>query len=775
MSNNHSTHIYSFLDFQFIPSQHQLHHQGQTIQLSKKNHDLLIALVQSNGQVLEKDQLINLIWPSQIVTDAALNKQITRLRQTLAEYDEAAMIETIRGVGIRFITEVHSEALVTDRSRQSKKSVWVITSIILAIGLVLWLLQKNLPAETAEWDQISTVNMAIIPAINNDNWLNVGAIDFLSSQLLEYPVIQTIEPEMNWFKQSDAEIFAIELSQTAGIEYVLMLKNQSNQNGYSADLSLRNAQQTIAKKSLQAESITLLLNQIETWTLQQLGIEAELANSQVQAQSATTEFVMENYLRGLAAAQARQYSQAQRLLKTATDEDPKFYPAWFTLADVESELGHFDKALGLIETLSNSTSLDAGLQPKIQAVKAKILVYLNRLDDAQIQLDLSTQAAEVNQDINIIMKNLNTQAILNDYDGEMGEADLLNYKKLLALTKKHNPSPNQIAEVQHNLAVTYLHTGDLENATQMIELAINHFKTSNNAEGLVSSYRVLGEMHAMQAKNGEALLAMEKAMPWVDQVEGARTLANFWMAKARSHYEQGELAAAKECIEALHQMSITYSTLQPKVKAWSIEVELAITFGDYQEARRVADKLVATISENPEAYPSDGSYAVALDIYTDILNGQIVEAKIKKQQYLSAYPQLAEWITDELSRIDAYILAAEGFEQQAIEQLSRVEQSYLDQKRTLTANYIAKEIIEILKKTDATDKSAAIETVINRVKSRSHFVYPVNKFQAQLMQQQGKLIPAISLLSELKVQAKDFWTAQDQLLLENWQQQNSQL
>ncbi len=144
MSSNSTATVYSFLDFQFIPSQHQLLHQDQTIQLSKKSHDLLIALVQSNGQVLEKDQLIDLIWPGQIVTDAALNKQITRLRQTLAEHDDASMIETIRGVGIRFVSELNKETIETDPSKQSNKhSAWVVAFIILTAVVVLWLLNNN--------------------------------------------------------------------------------------------------------------------------------------------------------------------------------------------------------------------------------------------------------------------------------------------------------------------------------------------------------------------------------------------------------------------------------------------------------------------------------------------------------------------------------------------------------------------------------------------------------------------------------------------------------
>ncbi len=770
MSSDPSASTYAFLDFKFNPGRHQLYYKNQTIQLSKKNHDLLLALVQSNGQVITKDQLIDSVWPKQIVTDAALNKQITRLRQILAEFDPSTLIETVRGVGIRFSAQIQVETPENTQIRENKKTNWVIATILIAAGLLLWLLQNNKPAESPDLSQVTTINMAIIPMIANDDWLNVGTIDYLSDQLLEHPTIQTIEPETDWFNHDSAEVLGIELSQTTGIEYVLMLESQNLQDSYTAHLSLRNAHQVIAKKSFNNDSISLLLNQIEAWALEQLNIETELTSGQAQKNKETTEFVMENYLRGLAAAQAKRLTQAQRLLSTATDQDPQFYPAWFTLAEVESELGNFDKALSLINTLANSKSISSELNPRIQSVQAKILVYLNRLEEAQDLLDQSTHSAEQTQDINIIMKNLATQSMLHSYQNFMSDADLLIQNKLLNLTKKYNPSPNQIAAVEHNLAVTYSNTGSLVKATEMINSAIHHFSTTNNAEGVVSSYRVLADIYAMQAKNGEALIAIEKAKPYLTQVEGARTLANFWITKARNQYEQGKLSAAKESIDALHQMAVTYATLQPKVKAWIIEVELAITHGDYQEARRVVNLLLATILEDPEAYPLDGPYTVALDLYTDLLNKEIESVRTKKQQYLNAFPQLADWIEYELKRIDAHLMAADGYQQQAITKLYELEQLYLSQQDTLTANFIAKEILELH---DPNDLSA-IEKVINRVKNRPHFVYPINKFKAQLLHQQGKLIPAITLLSELKVQAKDFWKPKDQLMLESWQIQNNQ-
>ncbi len=755
---------YSFLNFQFTPSQHLFLHHNQTIKLSKKNYLLLLALLQANGDVLAKDDLIAQVWPGQIVTDAALNKQITRLRQTLAACDDTPLIETVRGVGIRFTTDVQ----VIDNPRQHKsgfKQVAIITALLALVSLLWWSLQQQ---SSTDWQPPETINMALLPGFSDDDWLSVGALDYLSNQLQAVPAIQTIKPEADWFGYPDAEVLAVELSQTAGIEYVLTLENQQQAGSYSADLSLRNAEAVVAKASLQANSVNQLLQQVEAWTLAKLEIENQ--RSENSGQHDTTEFAMENYLRGVAAAQARQYSEAQRLLKTATNEDPEFYLAWFALVEVESELGHFDKALGLIETVADTLSSQSDLMAQAESIKAKVLVYLNRLEEAQQLLDQSTATAQNKQNIAVIMNNLGTQALLHDYLGTLGEPNLANHLRLLELTKKYRPTPNQIAQVEHNLAVIHLNLGNISEASLMIDAAIERFKQTQNAEGLVSAYRVQGNLLSLQAKNGEALLAMEQAMPWLDQVSGARSLANFWTAKARSHLAVGQLHDARACIDALHQMSVTYATLQPRVKAWIIEAELAITYQQLAAAKTVIEQLMSTIIADPEAYPMDAPYAVALELYTLAISGEVTEARNKKQQYLSAYPILAEAIPLELQRIEAQLLAAEGYQQQAIEKLQQLEQAYLANQDILTANYIANQMIKIA----GYENIEAVEVIINRVKNRPHFVYPINKHRAIITHAKGQLIPAITLLTELKVQAKDFWQPADQLLLESWQSINKE-
>jgi DNA-binding winged helix-turn-helix (wHTH) protein len=77
--------------------------RGQPIALRRKLYDLLKVLVERRGQVVEKDDLINLVWPGLIVEDSNLTVSINALRRFLggAEY-----IETVNRRGYRFAMEV---------------------------------------------------------------------------------------------------------------------------------------------------------------------------------------------------------------------------------------------------------------------------------------------------------------------------------------------------------------------------------------------------------------------------------------------------------------------------------------------------------------------------------------------------------------------------------------------------------------------------------------------------------------------------------------------
>jgi DNA-binding winged helix-turn-helix (wHTH) protein len=100
---NRSPIVYEFGPFRLDTASYSLLRRGQKIDLRPKLYDLLKVLVEHRGRVVGKDELINLVWPDQIVEESNLTVSINALRRALggAEY-----IETIPRRGYRFAMEV---------------------------------------------------------------------------------------------------------------------------------------------------------------------------------------------------------------------------------------------------------------------------------------------------------------------------------------------------------------------------------------------------------------------------------------------------------------------------------------------------------------------------------------------------------------------------------------------------------------------------------------------------------------------------------------------
>jgi len=80
---------------------------GETIALTPKATDILIMLVANAGQLLEKDQLLQEVWPNTFVEESNLTQNIFMLRRALGdERADPRYIETITRRGYRFIEDV---------------------------------------------------------------------------------------------------------------------------------------------------------------------------------------------------------------------------------------------------------------------------------------------------------------------------------------------------------------------------------------------------------------------------------------------------------------------------------------------------------------------------------------------------------------------------------------------------------------------------------------------------------------------------------------------
>lgn len=99
--------FYDFGPYRLDPVRRQLLKDGASVQLTPKAFDTLLALVEERGNLLEKDVLINRIWPDSFVEEGNLTVTISMLRKALGENRGAhRYIVTIPGKGYRFVADV---------------------------------------------------------------------------------------------------------------------------------------------------------------------------------------------------------------------------------------------------------------------------------------------------------------------------------------------------------------------------------------------------------------------------------------------------------------------------------------------------------------------------------------------------------------------------------------------------------------------------------------------------------------------------------------------
>ena len=99
--------LYEFKGFRLDGVQRRLLHHGRPVQLKPKIFDLLLYLVERQGQLVAKDELMREVWPNTIVEENNITVSMSILRKILGE-DRGGrkFVETVSGRGYRFVAEV---------------------------------------------------------------------------------------------------------------------------------------------------------------------------------------------------------------------------------------------------------------------------------------------------------------------------------------------------------------------------------------------------------------------------------------------------------------------------------------------------------------------------------------------------------------------------------------------------------------------------------------------------------------------------------------------
>src|SRR6266478_8589142 len=95
--------IYKLGPFEIDLEQRLLLRAGDSVPLTPKAFDTLAVLVARRGKIVDKEELLRLVWPDTFVEENNLTQNISVLRRVLGEGE---YIETIPRRGYRFLMVV---------------------------------------------------------------------------------------------------------------------------------------------------------------------------------------------------------------------------------------------------------------------------------------------------------------------------------------------------------------------------------------------------------------------------------------------------------------------------------------------------------------------------------------------------------------------------------------------------------------------------------------------------------------------------------------------
>lgn len=103
----HLTAFYEFGPFRLDPRERSLLRDGEQVPLTPRTYETLLVLVRNRDRVVEKQELMDTLWPDSDVEENNLNQSISAVRKALGERPgEQRYIKTVTRHGYRFVAPV---------------------------------------------------------------------------------------------------------------------------------------------------------------------------------------------------------------------------------------------------------------------------------------------------------------------------------------------------------------------------------------------------------------------------------------------------------------------------------------------------------------------------------------------------------------------------------------------------------------------------------------------------------------------------------------------
>lgn len=366
---------YRFLEFELSQSDFCLSRRGRRIALEPKALRVLILLVSRAGHLVDKQELLESVWPNTFVEENTLTRTIGILRRELGDSSrDSTVIETVPTRGYRFIAPVEIlpdppngniaaaegprapdiRARTTPHSWTAGRSVatGLIAILLIGIAFAAWRFFSRRPVLSASDVilQASFVNRTGDPIFDNslDKALEVKLTEspFLSL-LPEADVRRTLGMMRHNPDERVTRELGVEICRRQGLKAVVVPEIDAVAGKYLITLEAidTSTQKTIARRQVEAESRDNVIAALGTAASE---LRTRLGESLSSLQKFNTPLdlattgslvALQAYSTGQTLYRSGKRRDAIALFERAVDLDPQFCSAYVALGSAYHSVG----------------------------------------------------------------------------------------------------------------------------------------------------------------------------------------------------------------------------------------------------------------------------------------------------------------------------------------------------------------------------------------------------------------------------------------------------
>lgn len=569
---------YRFGQFELDVSTRELTADGERRETEPKAFDLLAYLLEHRDRAVSKDELLESLWPRQIVTETALTRAVMKARRAVDDdASRQSVIRTVHGHGYRFVPELEAAASEPESPDAGEGSVEAAAAQVappadaaaaprsfdrmLGVAVAVAAFAAIAVIAATAWFGARPVAAGAVAVLPVDNrvesteyqWVRLGLMS-LAQRMLEESGIDVVADRSVLSALGDDALTAppgVELSERlrrqTGADSLLytLLERDGGLFRLSAVLQTPDGRRT--RRIIVGDAPAELAADMSELFASLLAGGTSPAPDRF-SRTSTDPFVNEVYARALDLELAGSPEEARQLFRVAAEQDPDLFWLRYEIALCTRDLREWDEATRQFEDLYAEARAGSDPRAMIVTLNSHGVMELNRNRyDAAEQLFRAADrhAAENGLPSDRATVNINL-ALIATRRGRFDDADG-HYEAALDAWEaaEMDPPPTFL----NNYAGHLLRQGRLTEARSFSERAVTGFRVRGHRRFEAPSLNRLGRILARLGDIDGSIEKHRESLSISRDLGNVRGELSAAIALTSAHRARGDLTRARIAAE----------------------------------------------------------------------------------------------------------------------------------------------------------------------------------------------------------------------------------